>query len=244
MESYSAGINRNVSDCTLKNNHDALEPGLATLILADTTFEENENGLEYASTVGGTATVSGCLFRKHAPLDPTLGGVNGPTGGITMREALNLSLTVRGTDFDENQIGALLKAGTGTIDFGTSFTSPDAGENTFTTDTMAPWYQFMDHTVSGCGLFTGLDAVVFAVDNTWTYDATYGDLTFNQGANTAGQFPASLGPTLIGPSVNFNPTTELPPHRPLFGTMDPQVPWNYSTATALTGGNPSIVLVP
>ncbi len=241
VESNSAGINLTISDCTLIDNHDALEPEVATLVLTDSTFERNENGLEFASTDGGTATVSGCLFRMHAPFDPLAGGVAGPTGGITMREAEGLTLTVRATDFDRNQIGALLKKGTGGIDFGTSFGS-FAGNNTFTTDTTAPWYQFLDHTVSCCGLFNGLDSQISAVGNTWTY--IVGGGAFNQGANPAGRFPASLGTTIIGPNVNLDPTTLLPPHRPLFGTTDPQVPWNYSTGTPPSGGNPSIVLVP
>ncbi|HKX46914.1 MAG TPA: hypothetical protein VJP77_09430 [Planctomycetota bacterium] len=46
--------------------------------------------------------------------------------------------------------------------------------------------------------------------------------------------------------MNFDSGAQFPYHRALFGTTDPQQPWNYSTGPveSAPAGTPSIVLVP
>ena len=281
LEAQTPWIDLVISDCILEDNHDALEPGESTLYLRDSMFVDNENGLEYANTPGGEAYVDGCLFQENArfalpeadnegnPIEPFV-----PTGGIVARYNAGFDLTVRGTHFDRNQIGVGLRGeadSVGVADFGSSFDPivdvitavdpplliPRVGGNTFTTDTTAPWYQGLEHTVSYCGLHTTLNTEVLAVGNTWHYEALQpGDPDFNQGADSAGQFPATMAFMEVPPDTNFEdnppqlPYAELvnPPHRGFFGCAPPetcQVPWNYSTGLEHAGsGHPSILLVP
>ena len=256
LEAQSRAMQLTVTDCVLESNHDALEPGGAVLFVSDTRFELNENGLEYASTTqasgrhGGRAQVYGCWFVDNEPLDAAEGGVPGPTGGIVARNLELLNLSVRQTDFEGNQIGASFKGGTsgndGGIEFGTAHSGEDRGDNSFVTDTTSPWYQGQDHTVSYCGLFNSADVVIHAVGNTWTFESIPPGPDYNQGADSNGQFPSTLGSLTIGAEVNFDSGAQFPYHRALFGTTDPQQPWNYSTGPveSAPAGTPSIVLVP
>ena len=285
LEAKSSWIDLRIDSCAFNDNHDALEPGEARLLLTDTEFNQNENGLEYAVTPGGPAYVIGCTFFRNERFDPLLGGASVPTAAISTRYAAGYDLTVRDTEFDKNQFAVFLKGGvagvTATIDLGTTneplimnvdnsynppLIYPPKGGNVFVTDTTAPWHEDEDFRVSYCALFNGLDTMVFAVGNTWTYadSSNCSVAECNQGANTSGQFPDDpLGSTTIDFGTNFDLGTVLPPHRPLHvdplpDPADPNVPWNFSAGTeidftqdppqgtgaAFPSGNPTILLEP
>ena len=288
LEADEAHIDLYVLDCHFENNHDALEPGLATLYLQDSSFVRNENGLEYADTIGGPAIVDGCVFQLNQRFDWPTENAFTPTGAIVARYNGNgFDLTVRATEFDQNQIGVSLKGGgTGNIDFGTSLSTgppyltvelvlpyttiwlPTEGGNTFTTDITSPWHPGIepDYTVSYCGLLSVLDTDVFAVGNTWKYDASgdpavTGGADHNQGVGTNGTIPTGSS-FEISPGENFDenpPLTPDPPgnqgplaqipnpfHRAWagYGSQDQQ-DWNFSTGPEIgTTGRPRIILVP
>ena len=257
LEAKSSWIDLRIDSCVLNDNHDALEPGEARLLLTDTDFNMNENGLEYAVTPGGTAYVIGCSFTLHERFDPDFGGVSASTAAVSTRYEAGYDLTVRNSDFEDNQFAVFLKGGvagdTGTIDLGSTneplimnvdnyysppLVYPAKGGNVFTMDTQAPWYPNEDYRVSYCALFNGLDTAVLAVGNTWTYadisNCSVADC--NQGANTSGQFPDDpLSSMTIDFGTNFDLGTLLPPHRPLSTAPPsaPNVPWNFGTGTEI-----------
>ena len=276
IEAVSRDIDLYVSNCEFKFNHDALEPEDARLMLTDSVFLQNENGLEYATTPGGMGYVLGCTFElNHAflPGPEGEGGVAERTGGIVARYASSgYDLTVRDSDFVNNQLGVSLKSGpgiVGTIDFGDGvggiedhiFTPPVVvapdGNNTFTTDTKCPWEDLEKHRIPFCGMFTTLDITVQAVGNTWTYvdvldpptslcigfSSECPALDCGQGVSSSGMFTQ---PNLVfGPDQNYDAVAELPYERSL--DTDPaatqiNTAWNLSTGTEVQPGLPSIRL--
>ena len=245
IEAESEHIDLHVSNCEFHDNHDALEPEAARLMLKSTLFMGNENGLEYADTPGGMVYVLGCTFEHNETFDPNDGGVAGPTGAIVCRyTSPGYDLTVRDTDFIDNQLGISLKAApgmTGEVDLGDGiggledhvFTPPvlirPAGNNTFDTDTTCPWPAVDSYRVSYCGLFSKLSITVQAVGNTWTYhDTSNPGPAECQGVSD--ECPGTPGDcnqgvdssgqvsqpdSVFGPDSNYSSSIDFPFHRAL-----------------------------
>ena len=238
LEAKSDWFDLYVLGGVFEQNHDALEPGLATLFLKDAEFIQNENGLEYANTIGGSVMVEGCTFQLQERFDYPVNDPFTPTGAIVARyDGPGFDLMVRDCDFDHNQIGVSLRGpagANGNVDFGTSVDPPmfvaaletpyatfsldPRGGNTFTTDIDSPWKQGqgMDYSVSYCGLFNFLDDEVHAAGNFWTYHTTgdpsiTGGADHNQGVGANGEVP-STSPLSIAPLENFDENPPLAPN--------------------------------
>ena len=178
LEAESHDIDLYITDCHLEHNHDALEPGNAQLLLRDTVFLDNENGLEYASGNDPVAYVTGCSFEGNSRFPTGDGGVSSPTGGLMVRFPSTYDITVRNSDFIDNQLGLSLRdsAGvTGEIDLGdgvgslvTSFPLlavivRPVGGSTFQVSPTCPWPSVEEHRTPFCGLFTVMDTTVLAL---------------------------------------------------------------------------------
>ncbi|QDU69556.1 DUF1565 domain-containing protein [Engelhardtia mirabilis] len=266
LEATTTSMTLSVRDCIFRQNHDALEPGQANLVLFDTVFDENESGLEYAGVTGGSAVVKGCRFENHAPLD--VGGVPGPTGGIYCRDIVDTSIVVRETEFVNNQLGASFRGLAASVDnildlgsgyAGTDENSPYGltipGQNTFTVDVTKPWPALDDDEVSYVGLFNSTNSPVLAIGNTWTYQVPEVDWLFdcNQGglpdtASTPTTYTYPLGHVatlpapyttgVVGPGESFDSSTDFPFHRPIAPSTAPQERFNFSTGANLDPTTP------
>jgi hypothetical protein len=269
----------NVTGHYSTNNHDGIEgnakpaelaeefPWNPTLNLTRSTFEQDENGFEFAE---GDFEIEQCTFRLCEAKNPASGGagstVHGEisTSGIGLRgfsvttSPVVARLRVRNTHFDRCQTAVQIKTARvfEYFDFGTH-TLNDRGNNTFTTDTQSPWDQPSTplkqvYNTSYCGILTTNPTRVQACGNAWTYDASYG-LMYNQGVDAAASYDTAPldgnGEHVIVDAVNgVNYVAQYGrgQPRPLQSTWtvaEPNKPWNVSVAPQASGNPAPSILV-